>query len=643
MWTDEQVENVPPSRQNSAPPTNPSSSSERAGSVYSVSTTIQRQSSDERRYPAGLSPTSSAPPDHPKEVPEAFDEAILRGLCDMDGALPLLADRIKQSVSSCKAVGTFFKARAELEDKYGKALSELCKVSSDAYSRADGKAGTFVDAYQDSLKLQDKMSKSRTRFAYRLGEMAEELFMIAREGERLRKLHRETGMRYQTLLQDSEMAMEKAKVRFDTTAEELERVLVAKEGESIKDSGMRSSMAISSSQTNAGPSGGRRGLGKAINKFKGKGPASMARQEEEVRNRMGVASEAFRKAVQESQTLRQEYFNFQLPKIIRLLKECADEIDLGMQYHLARFAYIYESAVVADGTALTPFGTQPENPGLQAIFEGIDNRTDLKSFMQNYAVARGVPKGPRREGPYDEGYVSSPHFNDQGFGNYWTATGSEEYAIPGIPASTGATFGVDLGEQLARDGSEVPKVVEKCAEAIEEYVGLESMGIYRLSGIASRVQALKQALDRDIENTDVMSEEWSSDINVVASALKLWFRELPEPLLTYGLYHQFIEAARYDNDRLRHIRLHEQVNELPDANYATLKFFLGHLNRIRQNSSVNQMSISNLSIVFGPTLLGAPPEQGGLNLEHMSYQCKAIETILERYHEIFIEEGAESY
>lgn len=70
------------------------------------------------------------------------------------------------------------------------------------------------------------------------------------------------------------------------------------------------------------------------------------------------------------------------------------------------------------------------------------------------------------------------------------------------------------------------------------------MGIYRLSGTSSRVQALKRALDTDLENTDVMSDEWSADINVVSGALKLWFRELPEPLLTYGLYHQFIEAAR---------------------------------------------------------------------------------------------------
>lgn len=198
---------------------------------------------------------------------------------------------------------------------------------------------------------------------------------------------------------------------------------------------------------------------------------------------------------------------------------------------------------------------------------------------------------------------------------------NDYYSSNSIPASTGATFGVDLGDQLQRDGTEVPKVVQKCAEAIEAY-GLESMGIYRLSGTTSKVQALKNVLDRDMDSVDVMDEQWTSDINVVSGALKLWFRELPEPLLTYGLYHGFIEAARYDNDRLRHIRLHEQVNELPDPNYATLKYFMGHLDRIRRKEGVNQMSASNLSIVFGPTLLGAPPEEGGLNLEHMNFQCK---------------------
>lgn len=285
--------------------------------------------------------------------------------------------------------------------------------------------------------------------------------------------------------------------------------------------------------------------------------------------------------------------------------------------------------------------------------------------MQNYAVAKGTPRGPRREGPYDQGYVCSssrthsenrvditqskrhcqltsngvttpsphplsplsmpllnhnhrlrplnltitqpplnppysrnctlllnrlhktsitpnssitstgtantnntlpsiPQQSNTGAGmtdqSSLTSISHEGWVPPGIPASTGATFGVDLGEQLLRDGAVVPKIVEKCTQAIEMY-GLESVGVYRLSGTTSRVQALKAALDKgschqriqlpklisqiiDVDAVDILSDEWSADINVVCGALKLWFRELPEPLLTYGLYNAFIEAAR---------------------------------------------------------------------------------------------------
>lgn len=92
-----------------------------------------------------------------------------------------------------------------------------------------------------------------------------------------------------------------------------------------------------------------------------------------------------------------------------------------------------------------------------------------------------------------------------------------------------------------------------------------------------------------------------------------------------------------DNARLRHIRLHERINELPDPNYATCKYFLGHLDRVRQHSDKNSMTISNLAIVFGPTLLRAPSDDASSSIQDMQYQYKAIETILEHYRDIFVE------
>ncbi|KAI5454866.1 hypothetical protein NCC49_002145 [Naganishia albida] len=587
-----------------------------------------------------------------------FDEGLLRTLCDLDCAIPLITERIKQSMTSCRQIAGFFRARAELEERYARGMTELVRGSADSYSRAFCKAGSFVEAYNATLKVHDALAQNRLRFAQRLIDMSEELTNLAKEGEKLRKVHKETGNRYEKSVQEAEFVMDKAKQRFDNTAEELERILVTKEGESIKDA----------SGISSGKEHKRGGIGKAMSKglFKAKNPAQIQRQEDETRARMNSASEQFKKAVQDNQAVKQEFFNLQLPKILRQMKECADELDMGCQYHMARYAYLFETTLLADGSAILPVA---EEAGLKAIAETIDNRNDFKTFMQNFTVARGSQRGPSRNVPYDDGSLPAmpPHVHASHYGKsqpqpqqhynpasqqYAQATTSSVYSNGDSVNShnsqsanagqhplrtTGMTFGVDLSEQAVVPGTEIPKVVQKCTEAIEAF-GLDQVGIYRLSGTTSKVQQLKAALDTDLDNTDVMSDEWSGDINVVASVLKQWFRELPEPLLTHGLYQGFIEAARYENDRLRHIRLHEQVNELPDANYATLKHFMGHLDKIRSMEKINHMSVSNLSIVFGPTLLGAPPEMGSMNLEHMSFQCKAIETILLKYKEIFVEE-----
>lgn len=79
--------------------------------------------------------------------------------------------------------------------------------------------------------------------------------------------------------------------------------------------------------------------------------------------------------------------------------------------------------------------------------------------------------------------------------------------------------------------------------------------------------------------------------------------------------------------------MHEHVNALPDANYSTLKYLMGHLYRVSEREHVNQMSRSNLAIVFGPTLLW----REGEGMQDTSWQCKAIETILDKYVDIFVE------
>lgn len=381
------------------------------------------------------------------------------------------------------------------------------------------------------LRTHETLGESRLRFASKLQEISEELSTLAKEVDKNRKYARDTGLRLERNLQDAEQGVEKSRARFDTAAEDLERLLLLKSGESTKGGELQ--------QQSGGP-GGKRTLGKAIGKgsgllFKNKNPQQILRQEEDIRSRTSMASDTFRKDVLATQGMRQEYFNLQLPRILRSLKESSEEIDNGLQYHLARYAFLYESTLLADGTTISPLSGDG-NVGLKAAAEAIDNRNDFKTFMQNYQVAHARDyRGPRREGPYEEGFV--PTLPNAASANAAAAKNSMSPSAPKRPI-----FGVNLADQMLRDNVEVPPILEKCAEAIEN-VGLQNMGIYRLSGTSSKVQRLKGKFDSDWSTVDLFNDEAINDINIVAGCLKLWFRELPEPLLTWELYQGFIDAA----------------------------------------------------------------------------------------------------
>ncbi|KIK60508.1 hypothetical protein GYMLUDRAFT_167927 [Collybiopsis luxurians FD-317 M1] len=585
-----------------------------------------------------LSDSQEIPGPNPELVDATFDENVLRALCDMDCSVPLLLDRIKQSMVSCREASVFFKKRAVIEEEYGKTLQKLSRTTAEVYAMNDGKAGTFVNAWQNSMRIHEALGENRIRFSQRLNEMSEELANIAKEVDKNRKSTKELATRYERALQESEAYTEKCKNRLDATTEELERLLLQKEGESTKDNTV---------QVRAGTTGGKRALGKAVAKggllLKGKNPGNIQRQEDDIRSRMSAASDAFRKAVLDTQSMRQEYFNFQLPRILRALKECSDEIDLGTQYHLTRYAFLFESILLNDGSTLVPPKDEGSHSvGLKNAIESIDNRGDFRIYMQNYAYAHGGSpnRGPRREGPSDEGFL--PPLVTQSDRPPPPTSSSSATHVNGHPSTDKArsTFGVDLGEQMVRDDVEVPLIMKKCCEAIEKY-GLDSQGIYRLSGTTSKVAKLKQLLDKDLNAVDLNAQEWSSDINNVTSVIKMWLRELPEPLMTFSLQQGFIEAAKIENDRLRHIRLHERVNDLPDPNYATLKYLLAHLHRINQHASENSMTTQNLAIVFGPTLFGQPAPSAGVSsgIADAPYQNQAIETILMHYTDIFVDES----
>ncbi|CAM5104422.1 unnamed protein product [Natator depressus] len=161
-------------------------------------------------------------------------------------------------------------------------------------------------------------------------------------------------------------------------------------------------------------------------------------------------------------------------------------------------------------------------------------------------------------------------------------------------------FGVKISVVTKRERSKVPYIVRQCVEEVEKR-GIEEVGIYRISGVATDIQALKAAFDAN--NKDILVMLSDMDINAIAGTLKLYFRELPEPLLTDRLYPAFMEGIALSDPAAKENCMMHLLRSLPDPNLITFLFLLEHLKRVAEKEPINKMSLHNLATVFGPTLL----------------------------------------
>uniref|UniRef100_A0A8C6PVE4 BCR activator of RhoGEF and GTPase n=1 Tax=Nothobranchius furzeri TaxID=105023 RepID=A0A8C6PVE4_NOTFU len=178
---------------------------------------------------------------------------------------------------------------------------------------------------------------------------------------------------------------------------------------------------------------------------------------------------------------------------------------------------------------------------------------------------------------------------------------SREFSLKRMPSrKQSGVFGVKINTVTKRERSKVPLIVRQCVEEIERR-GMEEVGIYRVSGVATDIQALKASFDSNNKDVSVMMREM--DVNAIAGTLKLYFRELPEPLFTDELYPNFAGGIALSDSVAKESCMLNLLLSLPEPNLVTFLFLLDHLKRVAENESVNKMSFHNLATVFGPTLL----------------------------------------
>ncbi|XP_069899068.1 unconventional myosin-IXa isoform X3 [Dipodomys merriami] len=191
------------------------------------------------------------------------------------------------------------------------------------------------------------------------------------------------------------------------------------------------------------------------------------------------------------------------------------------------------------------------------------------------------------------------------------------------PELSSRQFGVELSRLTSEDRT-VPLVVEKLINYIEMH-GLYTEGIYRKSGSTNKIKELRQGLDTDAESVNL--DDYN--IHVIASVFKQWLRDLPNPLMTFELYEEFLRAMGLQ-ERKETIRgVYSVIDQLSRTHLNTLERLIFHLVRIALQEETNRMSANALAIVFAPCILRCPDTTDPLqSVQDISKTTTCVELIV---------------
>ncbi|PVU98571.1 hypothetical protein BB559_001461 [Furculomyces boomerangus] len=526
-----------------------------------------------------------------------IDQDEILNLSNIKGSVDILLERSRQSLASCRETALFLKKRASTEDEYSRNLHRTAVSTSKSLEKTTGRVDSFLMSWQRAMDIHEQLASNRTKFSLILSEMSEDLTNYVKEKEKIRKQLKDTEIQYSKAIDESEQSLEKYRIRYETQSAEWEKSLIRKAERMDVNQNKNPPKSKNMGTTVTG----------IFRQNKSLTAEALERMEQEARVKAKIANEQYKSQLVETNKIRNDYYKYQLPKILMTVRMFVEEIDNALKWHLGKYSYAYECTILSDALTVKP----NDKDGLMDIVSGIDNVSDLKNFLSDWSTASR--KIENKTILYNE-YKMSP---------------AAHYL-----ANRKQVFGVVLSEHLLRDNIKIPPVLIKCAEIVELH-GLQNEGIYRISGQNSAVIKLKNEFDFDPYLTNLDGDNFVGDINSITGVLKMYFRELPGSLIPEeqaNLMAKILSSPNMSNEE--NAKAFKPVlSGLPYGHLDTLAYLIKHLNRVQSFQEYNMMSAPNLAIVFGPTLVSTINQGSGIDSFRM--QTKIVEFMLNNANSLF--------
>ncbi|XP_058262642.1 rho GTPase-activating protein 17a isoform X2 [Hemibagrus wyckioides] len=316
----------------------------------------------------------------------------------------------------------------------------------------------------------------------------------------------------------------------------------------------------------------------------------------------GLASELMQHEIQIEKEVLDPLNQLAEVDIPNILKQRRQLAKLVLDYDSARTRWLQATKSIISGT-----NTQALSAKADSLKEEMDEAMNKMELCKDQLSA-DLYNFFSKEGDYARYYVTLLEAQ----ADYHRKSLSVlESVLPTIQAQQDSwtekpAFGTGLDEHLKRSNREIALPIEACVMMLLE-TGMKEEGLFRITAGASKLKKLKAALDCSTSQL----EEFYSDPHAVAGALKSYLRELPEPLMTYELYDEWIQASNISDTDKRLQALWMTCDQLPKNNKANFRYLVKFLAKLAQESEVNKMTPSNIAIVLGPNLLW-PKTEGSL-------------------------------
>jgi len=194
-----------------------------------------------------------------------------------------------------------------------------------------------------------------------------------------------------------------------------------------------------------------------------------------------------------------------------------------------------------------------------------------------------------------------------------------------------------FGKRLDPNSSDIPTIITKCISLLDSK-GYDTEGIFRIPGRTMMINEYKEKFDKE---EDTSLEPLADDIHTVAGILKLYFRELPEPLCPYEFYDMFLGAVTISDEQTRCKQIKKVLKFLPKIYYKVIAYLVGYLWRLSSHQDKNKMTPNNLAIVFAPSLLKPQNQSLQTQVEDSPYAVSFLKTLIEHHDYFFNKDDPE--